>query len=249
MNRWNPFYKALAILIAGVLLSFSYSVLLNLLLFAVCMALILAFPQKSRKQLAWIMIPVSIAAVSLFMTGFLHPASGTGTKEAAKDAGTTFSSYNFSAMTAAAGSLYNALQLASRVLGFAGLGLLFAFTTDGEEFILSLMQQGHVKPKFAYGILAAFHLMPDIKREYSAAKLAYRVRGIRLPVFSLKPLFASMVNCIHWSENLAMAMESKGFDGDGGRTAYREIQSGRGDLLRAVILIGGVAAGMALFPF
>ena len=170
MNRWNPFYKALAILIAGVLLSFSYSVLLNLLLFAVCMALILAFPQKSRKQLAWIMIPVSIAAVSLFMTGFLHPASGTGTKEAAKAAGTTFSSYNFSAMTAAAGSLYNALQLASRVLGFAGLGLLFAFTTDGEEFILSLMQQGHVKPKFAYGILAAFHLMPNIAKELDDAK-------------------------------------------------------------------------------
>ena len=38
--------------------------------------------------------------------------------------------------------------------------------------------------------------------------------------FSLRPIFTMLVNAIRWSESVAMAMESKGFYGDGPRTYY-----------------------------
>ena len=63
-------------------------------------------------------------------------------------------------------NLYTALQLATRLLAYAGLGMLFALSTSGEFFIASLLHQCHLPPRFAYGILAAFHLMPGMVREF-----------------------------------------------------------------------------------
>ena len=45
-----------------------------------------------------------------------------------------------------------ALKLASRIMAFGGLGMLFAFTTNSMELVMSLMQQFRLPPKFAYGI-------------------------------------------------------------------------------------------------
>jgi energy-coupling factor transport system permease protein len=65
--------------------------------------------------------------------------------------------------------------------------------------------------KFTYGILCAFNFMPYVKKEYDNARLALAVRGVKLSVFSMKPLFSMLVNSIRWSEMLSMAMQSKGF--------------------------------------
>ena len=132
---------------------------------------------------------------------------------------------------------YLGLRLSSRVMAYAGLGLLFAFTTKSEDFMLSLMHQAHVKPKLAYGILAAFHLIPQISRELEDARLAYAVRGIRVRRIAMKPFFAAMVNCMRWSETLAMAMESKGFDGDGQRTSVRIMKVRRADVILCISFI------------
>lgn len=117
-------------------------------------------------------------------------------------------------------NLYTALQLATRLLAYAGFGTLFALTTDGEYFISSLMHQCHLPPKFAYGILAAFHLMPNMVKEFRQVKLAFAARGVRTGACSLKPVFTMLVNSIRWSECVAMAMESRGFCGSSERTYY-----------------------------
>ena len=82
------------------------------------------------------------------------------------------------------------------------------------------MHQCGLPPKFAYGILAALHLMPNLQREFKQVRLAFAARGIRVTAFSLKPVFTMLVNSIHWSESVAMAMESKGFCGSAERTFY-----------------------------
>lgn len=82
------------------------------------------------------------------------------------------------------------------------------------------MHQCKLAPKYAYGVLAAFHLLPGIKEEFGNVKMAFKVRGINVSPFSIKPIFAMLVNITYWSENVAMAMESKGFNGDGKRTFY-----------------------------
>lgn len=47
-------------------------------------------------------------------------------------------------------SSYNGLQLATRVLAFFGLGVIFTTTTDPILFVYSLMIQGKMPPKFTY---------------------------------------------------------------------------------------------------
>lgn len=212
MEKLNPFWKAVTILVAGLLLAFGYSVLLNLLTVGICLFLLLFFSRAKLSSLVKILLPALLAAASLFMSGFLYSKGGQVPESA--------SSLDFDQAVRAAGSLYSACQLSTRVLAFAFLGMLFALTTRSEEFIGSLMHQCKIKPKFAYGILAAFHLMPHIGKEYQNAVLAFRTRGIHTGPFSMKPVSAALVNCIRWSENVAMAMESKGFDGDHSRTFY-----------------------------
>jgi energy-coupling factor transport system permease protein len=185
------------------------------------------------------LLPAMLAAFSLFMSGLLYSNSGTS---AALE-----SSENFQVALNSSLSLYNAMQLSTRVLAFAMLGILFTLTTDGELFIQSLMHQCHLSPKFAYGILAAFHLMPHIGEEYKNARRALRARGIRVTAFSMKPLFSSMVNCIRWSESIAMAMESKGFDGDGKRTFYCITRVHWYDFTFLLLLNAVLLAGLLFF--
>lgn len=242
MNRLNPFYKAVTILVAGLVMTFSYLLCMNLAICAGCLVLLLFFSRIRIRSMLQLMVPALFAALCLFMTGLLR--SSGGGEEAYHAA---FGSYTAALQTGV--SLYNALQLGTRVLAFAMLGILFALTTDSELFIQSLMHQCHLRPKFAYGILAAFHLMPHIGEEYRNARLAYRARGMHTRWFSLRPLFTSMVSCIRWSGNVAMAMESKGFDENGSRTYYQVTTAGIPDAAFFVLLIGALVAGRILLPY
>lgn len=238
MESLNPFYKAVTVLAAGLILAFSYSIPLNVGVCACSLIFLALFSRAKPKTMMKVLIPAFLAAASLFMAGLLHSTGGSGIVEGSE---------NFQVAMNESLSLYNALQLSTRVLAFAMLGILFSLTTDSELFIQSLMHQCGLKPKFAYGILAAFHLMPHIGSEYKNAKMAYRARGIHVGPLSMKPLFATMVNAIRWSENVAMAMESKGFDGDGKRTFYQTTTVKARDFLFLIFVNAAVAAGLWLF--
>ena len=72
MNGLNPFVKAVAILIAGLILAFSYLVTLNLAVCGMCLVLLLFFYRAKLSTMGKILIPALIASVSLFMTGLLN---------------------------------------------------------------------------------------------------------------------------------------------------------------------------------
>lgn len=244
MEHLNPFYKAAAILVCGLLLSFRYSLLLSLLVFACSMAALVLFSRARLSSVLKVLAPALITAVSLFFTGFWYTnaSAGAGVSQSVAASG----SLNFAFAVTAGHSVYNSLQLAMRVLAFAGLGMVFALTTDGEEFVASLIHQGKLPPKFAYGVLAAFHLLPDIKKEYQNARLACEVRGMKLSPVSLKPVFTALVNAIRWSESVAMAMESKGFTGDRDRTYYAVTAVHWYDYVFGMSAVLAIAAGMIL---
>ena len=203
MKKINPTCKFIGILIPTVLLLFFYAPVLNLTVFIVSTA-VTAVSARSRKVLFAALVPVTLSAVALFFTG-MHFPSGSHLAL----------SYKLFANSA----VLNGLQLSSRVLAFAGLGLLFALTTDRIEMIRSARQQLRVPVKFAYGLLAAWGIMPNMMSEYAKARAAFRARGLSPAPWSpalLKPL---LVKTVRWSESLAAAMESKGFGG-GKRTEY-----------------------------
>ena len=161
----------------------------------------------------------------------------------------SLSAMPYSVRAAMSQNLYTALQLATRLLAYAGLGILFALSTEGDFFIASLLHQCHLPPKFAYGILAAFHLMPGMAREYAQVRTAFAARGLKAGPLSMKPVFTMLVNSVRWSESIAMAMESKGFCGDAPRTYYMVPRVHWYDLAAAALMVGGVVLGMLFLKY
>lgn len=235
MERINPAVKTVMLLILGLALSFSYKVSVNLALTVFCILLLL-FSKADKKRAFTIYAGAVLIALSLFFTAVWF---GKGS-----DAGAVIST-DFATAVAGSHSIYGGLQLAARILAYAGIGILFAFTTDGDELMSSFIHQLKMPPKYAYGILAAYHFAGNIKEEYNKVNLAFRIRGISTGRFSFQQLFVMLVNALHWSGDIAAAMESKGFDGNEKRSYYRIPRIGKIDY----IFIICVGVSMIIFIF
>lgn len=240
LEKLNPSVKVVTGLIAVILLSFQYLVSLNLIVFFSSLLLLIFFSDAKLQDIARILLPALLAAFGLFMMGLYYTRGSS--IDAAELA--NLSTMPYAVRAAMSRNLYSAVQLSSRLLAYAGFGVLFALSTDGELFVSSLMHQMHLPPKFAYGVLAAVHLMPGMVREYEQVKLAYRTRGMKVHALSIGPIFTMLVNSIRWSESVAMAMESKGFCGDAPRTYYHIPRVHAYDVICSVLCLAGIVLGM-----
>jgi len=195
LSKLNPFYKFVFIIIFSTVFAFTRSMWLNILVFGICMFLLIlgARPGQWLRVLKFL-IPVAFFSFAIFMTGARFGTEATGgigrEMLSGRQAG---------------------LIMATRFYAFAGLGLLFAMTTNTYELVKSMQKDAKLPRKFAYGMLCAINLLPYIKNEYNNAKLAFQVRGVKVSAFSIKPVFSMLVNCFRWSETLSIAMLSKGF--------------------------------------
>ena len=204
MRQINPAYKFIGILIPTLLLLLFYAPILNLTIFFVCLGILLC-SRCSKKALSVALVPVLLSALALFFTGYHFPSQ-------------SHLALNYQLFSNSAA--WNGLQLASRTLAFAGLGLLLALTTDPVDLIRSVQQQFHAPAKFAYGLLAAWTMVPNILQEYSRARASFRARGLTPAPWSPALLRPLLVKTVRWSDSLAAAMESKGFGGSPARTEY-----------------------------
>ena len=237
MRKLNPAWKLLTLIIASLIMSVTYNTRLNLITAGICLLVTVCTPKVNRKLRALSMIPFLIAAFGMFMTGILFPSEGVqqGVEMAA-----------FGQRVIYANSLTSAMQLASRVLVYGGLGMLFAFTTNSMDLIMSLMQQFHLPPKFAYGILAAYHFFPVVRSEFGTVGTALKVRGIKTLPFSPKRLLPMLVHALERSESLAMAMESRGFESGSPRAVAVRVELRPVDFLFLFGLNGALLAGLIL---
>ena len=227
LEKINPFIKVVTILVCGILMALISSWKLNLAVLIAALLALLLLSNCKLSSLVKTFVPVILLAGAVFVSGMSY----------GKSAAQSASIYDVASMD-------SALLLSTRILAYVGMGMVFALSTDQKEFIMSLMHQAHVKPKFAYGVLAAVNLIPTLRREWDEVNLAYRARKKRTGLLPIGPLFNTLVNGIRWSENVAMAMESKGFDGDGSRTFAITTRVRAGDICFAVLCIGLIAAGM-----
>jgi energy-coupling factor transport system permease protein len=199
MTRLNPGIKFLSILLIGVILALTYNTRLNFSVMALALALSLTVkPFKPLRILLWL-TPFTLAAASFFMTGLFFA------KDSPDFAGRLGQS------SVALDSISTGLQLASRVLAFGSLAMLFSLSTKPGLFFHSLGQNFKLPPKFTYGLLAAYHFLPVIKGEFELVRAAMAVRGVKAMPWSTKRLVPMLVRAFRRSENLAMAMESRGF--------------------------------------
>ena len=66
IEKWNPSVKAITILISVILLSFSYVIRLNVLVFGISLFLLIFFSDAKIKHILTILTPAMIAAFGLF---------------------------------------------------------------------------------------------------------------------------------------------------------------------------------------
>lgn len=232
MRTLNPAVKFVTLLAVTLILAGKHDPILNFAVFLLSMAAILS-AQAKPKTLGLLLLPILLAAAGMFFTGYRFHAGGSMPVRA-------------EILNIGSSALWNGLTQASRVLAYAGAGYLFALTTDRVRMIRSFQRQFHLPQVFAYGLLAAWGIFPQMTREYRRTRAAFRARGIRVFPISpalLKPL---LVKSVRWSEALAIAMESKGFSGQAKRTDFAPVRVQPRDWLFLLLTVGCTAAAAVL---
>jgi len=234
MNKLNPGYKLLSLIIASLLLSLTFQVRLNLVIAVVCFLVTFCTPGVNRRKLMIGMVPFLLAALGMFTAGLFFGNGGNEGVDVTM----------FGQRTLYASNMTTAMQLSSRILAYGGLGMLYAFTSNAFELVMSLMQQFHLPPKFAYGILAAYHFFPVVREEYDIVGAALQVRGVKTGPVSTKRLFPMLVQAMERSESLAMAMESRGFQDEAPRAQAFQVGVCCKDYLFLIGLNGLIILGL-----
>lgn len=198
MKKINPSFKFIGLLLLTLELAFYHNAYLNLAVFIVSVIAVLASGVQFKKYFL-LFLPVILTAVGMFVTGYRF-SSGEGMP------------VNESSVLFSDSKLINGMIFASRVLAYAGVGYAFALTTDRVSLIRSFQQQLFLPQVFAYGLLAAWGIFPYMLEEYKRTRTAFRHRGIKVFPVSPRLLKPLLIKSVRWSESLAAAMESKGFD-------------------------------------
>lgn len=224
LNNVNPSVKALTILVLVLILALLFDPVTPVLFTMFTVLVTFLFGRFRKKYYLFYFLPFTIFAFGMFWTTIAFADPPQNPAQTIVLLGWEVPEEDFLV----------ALSLSFRVLAFATLSLLFMFTTNMVEFLLSLMQQLRLPPKLAYGIMAGYRFLPMLKTEFDQIRAAHRVRGVgtesrwkRSRRFAV-PLLAG---AIRKAERTALAMESKGFTGSRERTFYRNLKVRRRDWL------------------
>ncbi|EHO48218.1 energy-coupling factor transporter transmembrane component T family protein [Lentilactobacillus kisonensis] len=191
----NPGLKLLLVMAIALEISFTQSLIVNIILVVVSFGYILIQRVSLKALLGLIFWPL-FPAIGLFVSQWLYGSAG----------------------------IHFAWILFTRIYAYVFLGATFTLTSSITDLALTLEQDFRLPSKFAYGVLAAFNLMPKINEEVKIIKTSALMRGEALHFWSPKLYFKAILSSIQWSQNLAEAMTSHGFVEDQERTHYRVIK-------------------------
>lgn len=191
----NPGMKLLLVMIIALEISFTQSLTVNIILIGVSLIYIL-LQRVHMKALFGLLFWPLFPALGLFVSQWLYGSAG----------------------------IHFAWILFTRIYAYVFLGATFTLTSSITDLSLTLEQDFRLPAKFAYGVLAAFNLMPKITEEIRIIKTSALMRGQALHFWSPKLYFKSILSSIQWSQNLAEAMTSHGFVEDQDRTHYKVIR-------------------------
>ena len=191
----NPGMKLLLVMIIALEISFTQSLTVNIILIGVSLIYIL-LQRVHMKALFGLLFWPLFPALGLFVSLWLYGSAG----------------------------IHFAWILFTRIYAYVFLGATFTLTSSITDLSLTLEQDFRLPAKFAYGVLAAFNLMPKITEEIRIIKTSALMRGQALHFWSPKLYFKSILSSIQWSQNLAEAMTSHGFVEDQARTHYKVIR-------------------------
>ena len=245
VGRLNPVAKLGAVLLATIGLLLAGDVVTPTLVLLAELVLVAAAGIGWRTLLArtW---PLLVGLTGLFLSTLFFSQAGGGAVV-----------LRLGDVEVTSGALLAAGAVSVRVLAIALPGIVVFATTDPTELGDALVQHLHAPPRFTFGALAAFRLLPLLGDEWHLLSLARRARGIdagRSPVGAVR-LFASavfglLVAAIRKAVRLATAMEARGFGQRPDRTLARPSPIRAADWLflaaTAAVLVGANLVSIAL---
>lgn len=236
MRARNPACKFISLLALTFVVAAAHDPILNGAVFLLSLVLLLV-SRVQLKTILLLMLPLLLAATGMFFTGYRFSAAGSTMPVRAES------------LHIGSNALWNALTLSSRVLAYGFLGLLFALTTDRARMVKSFRRQFHLPQMFAYGLLAAWGLFPQMVREFKRTRLAFRARGILISPLSPRLLSAMLIKSVRWSEALSVAMESKGFSGSAVRSEFEPVHVRAADIVMLILCCIAVPLAVMLTDF
>ena len=168
-----------------------------------------------RRDLARALAPLWLAAIGLATFGTLFGAANARSDSGDRRPARTVPDHRCRPSLGGVG-------VGLRVAAIGAVGAVFALTTDSTRLVDSLVQQGHVPERFAYGALAAYGAVPRFGEDLTTLRQARRIRGLRGD-WHPRLLVSLLVLAIRHGDRMAIAMDARGF-GTGPRSRYREIR-------------------------
>lgn len=213
LGRTNPLVK-LAIAIAWLVgLALTLDVRPPLLLAAVALGAGLVLGRIEPADYLRRLLPLALAAIGIVVANLLF--SGRNADPLATEL------MRIGPLRITQEAAIAAAGLGARVAAIVSVGAVFALTTDATHLVDSLVQLAPVSPRFAYGALAAYQAVPRFADDLTTIRHARRLRG--LPEWRPRILVALLVRAIRHADELAIAMDARGF-GSGPRTTYRPVR-------------------------
>jgi len=242
LGRTSPLLKLGISVVWLVGLATTVAVVPPLVLTVVVLSAGLTLGGIPRRDLARGLAPLWLAAIGLATFSTLFGAANSDPTAA------TIAQIGPFRITAAA--LSAGIGLGFRVAAIGAVGAVFALTTDPTRLVDSLVQQGHVPERFAYGALAAYGAVPRFSEDLTTLRQARRIRGLRGD-WHPRLLVSLLVLAIRHGDRMAIAMDARGF-GTVPRTRYRDVRWSWLDLAvgvaAAFALLAGLVAGARLSP-
>ncbi|MFD2705806.1 energy-coupling factor transporter transmembrane component T family protein [Salibacterium lacus] len=221
LQKVNPSLKLGAVLVIIIMMVPVFDPWTPLFLFGCTITMIIALGGVSFRFLGLLLLPFLLFAFSFVWIQVVFP----------DERGSTIL-FTIGSLPVSLENVSTGVSLGMRALVFGSWSLLFVLTTEPSRFMLSLIQQCKLPPRFGYGMMAAYRFLPLFRDELRQIRTAHRIRGLgeKRGLGQMKRYFIPlMAGAIRKAERTAVAMESKGFDGSRNRTFYHRIHWNRYD--------------------
>jgi energy-coupling factor transport system permease protein len=239
LQQVNPTLKLVSMLVVIFFMVSIYDPWTPLILLIMTIGVIVILGGVSFRFLLMILLPFSLFAFSFIWINIIFPSVP----------GETIL-FQIGSIPVALENVATGISLGLRSLLFASWSLLFVLTTEPTKLMLSLIQHCKLPPRFGYGMMAAYRFLPLFRQELNQIRTAHRIRGLGearglIARFQETKRFVIplLAGAIRKAERVAIAMESKGFDGSRQRSFYHVVPWTMKDIifgLGLVILYSGL---------
>jgi energy-coupling factor transport system permease protein len=246
LQRVTPSAKLIVAVLIMLAVTLVFDPVTPLMLVALAVLLLCVFGRIQLATIGRALLPALLTAVGFFWVAVAFPRAAESVTVVGQ----------LGPLVVTTEAIWRGGAIALRVLCFAVYSMLFMLTTDPTHVMLALVQHWRVPPGIAYAAMAAYRFVPLFAAEAESIRLAHRVRGLgqggglggRIEAarrFAI-PLLAS---AIRRAERVAIAMESKGFDGHTRRTYFRTLRWRTTDVLFVLAMLATFGAIFALSHF